>query len=105
MSKLFLGNSKRARLLVLIALQAGISLPSIPGRFGIFEYICVLALGSFGVAQPLALSYGLLLHFVVLVPTTVLGGVFFIGLGRERRRWLKRSVPSRSIRSPSMPRS
>ncbi len=47
-----------ASLLILMVLQAGISLPSAPGRFGIFEYSCILALAVYGVAQASALSYG-----------------------------------------------
>jgi uncharacterized protein (TIRG00374 family) len=74
-----------ASLLILVALQAGISIPSVPGRFGIFEYICVLALGVYGIDQATAFSYGILLHAIVMLPTTVLGLVFFAtsGLSRE----------------------
>lgn len=72
-----------AALLVLVVLQAGISLPSIPGKFGVFEYSCILALGFFGVDQALALSYGIVLHAIVLVPTTLIGLVCFwlMGIG------------------------
>jgi uncharacterized protein (TIRG00374 family) len=74
-----------ASLLILIALQAGISIPSVPGRFGIFEYICVLALGLYGIDQTTAFSYGILLHAIVMLPTTLLGLLFFAtsGLSRE----------------------
>ncbi len=66
-----------ASLLILIALQAGISIPSVPGRFGVFEYICVLALGIFGIEQTTGFSYGILLHGIVMLPTTLLGLLFF----------------------------
>ena len=33
-----------ASLLVLVAVQAGISLPSLPGKIGVFELTCILAL-------------------------------------------------------------
>ncbi len=36
-----------ASLLVLVAVQAGISLPSLPGKIGVFELTCILALGNF----------------------------------------------------------
>lgn len=62
-----------ASLLVLVVLQVGITLPSVPGRIGVFEYLCILALAVFGVAQSPALGYGLLLHLVVLIPTTLAG--------------------------------
>lgn len=60
-------------ILTLIALQIGISAPSLPGRVGIFEYACVLALQAYGVGAAAALSYGVLLHLVVYTPVLVLG--------------------------------
>lgn len=62
-----------AALLVLVALQIGISIPSVPGRIGVFEYLCVLSLAIFGVARGPGLSYGLLLHFISMLPM-ILGG-------------------------------
>ena len=59
--------------LVLIVLQAGIWIPSVPGSIGIFEYLSVLALAVFSVDRTLALSYGILLHAIVFLPTTVTG--------------------------------
>lgn len=70
-----------ASLLTLIALQAGISLPSAPGKIGVFETICVLALSVFGVGAAQGLAYGLLLHAVVLLPSTLLGLLAFWKLG------------------------
>jgi uncharacterized membrane protein YbhN (UPF0104 family) len=68
-----LGEVFQATLLVLIGLMAGIAVPSVPGRIGIFEYICVLALAVFGIKQTQALTYGILLHAVVFLPVLVLG--------------------------------
>lgn len=62
-----------AALLVLVALQVGVSLPSLPGRVGVFEYVCVLSLQSFGIDPATALSYGILLHVVVYAPVIVGG--------------------------------
>jgi uncharacterized membrane protein YbhN (UPF0104 family) len=62
-----------AALLVLMALQIGISLPSLPGRLGVFEYVCILALQSFGIDPEIGLSYGILLHVVVYLPIIVAG--------------------------------
>jgi hypothetical protein len=44
-------------MLLLISLQIGISLSSIPGNIGIFEYTCILVLTFAGVSRELALSY------------------------------------------------
>lgn len=63
-----------AALLVLVALQVGVSLPSLPGRVGVFEYVCILALQLFGIDPATALSYGILLHVVVYIPV-VAGGL------------------------------
>jgi uncharacterized protein (TIRG00374 family) len=83
-----------ASLLILIGLQAGISIPAVPGSIGLFEYICVLALSFFGVDQSLAFSYGLLLHAVVYVPMILIGVVSFwqVGLSGHRLKLLKDSA-------------
>jgi hypothetical protein len=75
-----------AQLLVLVALQVGIAVPSLPGRIGLFEYICILALGVFGISISEAFSYGLLLHVVVMVPTLLSGwaGLLILGLDRKQ---------------------
>ena len=62
-----------AALLVLIGAQASFVLPAAPGRVGIFEYVCILALTVFGIEQSLGLGYGLALHAVVSLPVAVLG--------------------------------
>ena len=73
-------------LLLLILLQIGITLPSIPTRIGLFEYICILALAVFGISQPLALSYGLVLHGMVMLPIVFIGVIFSWRLGLPSRR-------------------
>jgi hypothetical protein len=61
------------------------SLPSVPGRIGIFEYLCVLALGVFNIPESTAFSYGILLHVVALLPQTVIGLVFLGIMGTTKR--------------------
>jgi uncharacterized protein (TIRG00374 family) len=70
-----------APILVLIALQISLSLPSIPGNIGVFEYLCILSLAFFGIAQSPALSYGILLHLIALLPQTLIGLLFVAILG------------------------
>jgi hypothetical protein len=65
-----------AALLVLVAVQASVSVPSLPAGLGVFEYLCVLSLALFGVDRLVALSYGFTLHLLVLGPSTLLGGLF-----------------------------
>ena len=73
-----------AALLVMVALQAVFSLPSAPGKLGIFEYICVLSLAVFALDQSGALSYGILLHAIGYLPVIALGFVFLWSLGFSR---------------------
>ena len=68
-------------LLVLVGLIAGITIPSMPGKIGVFEYVCILCLGLFNIPQPAALSYGILLHGVVYIPIIVAGLFSMLSLG------------------------
>lgn len=60
-----------AAAVLLAVLQAGISVPSIPGRIGLFQYLCILSLGLFGVEEAFGLSYGILLQAIVFIPPTL----------------------------------
>lgn len=71
---------------VLIVLQAGISLPSVPGRIGIFQYLCVLALAVFAIDATNALSYGVLLHAIVFLPPMLAGIIALYGPGPGWKR-------------------
>jgi glycosyltransferase 2 family protein len=62
-----------AALLLLIVLQAGITLPSTPGSLGVFEYLCIICLALYGVDRSTAFSYGVLLHGVVMLPPIPVG--------------------------------
>ncbi len=59
-----------AALFLLAALMVGGTVPT-PGRLGLFEGICVLSLGLFGVSGDLALAVGLVLHGVVMGPPLI----------------------------------
>jgi hypothetical protein len=71
-----MGLSLAAALFLLAVLQVGVAVPSAPGKLGVFHYLCVLALGVFGVAKESAIAYAVLLHVVVFVPPSLLGAVF-----------------------------
>lgn len=58
--------------LLLIVLQVGVAVPSLPGRIGVFEGLVVVALALFGVGYDVAFSYGLILHLAVFVPPIAL---------------------------------
>ena len=74
-----------AAFVVMVVLQVGTSVPSTPGKIGIFQYLAVLALAPFGVAREPALTYGVLLHVVGFGPLVALGGLWsWTGLAAKR---------------------
>jgi len=62
-----------AALMLLVVLQMGVAVPSLPGRVGIFEGLCIVVLALFGVSRDTAFAVGLVLHVVVFVPPILLG--------------------------------
>ena len=70
-----IGTPWIAAVLVLVVLQIGISLSTVPATLGVFEYLCVLSLAVFGVGEVQALGFGIVLHALVLLP--ILVGLFF----------------------------
>ncbi|MGQ9711028.1 MAG: lysylphosphatidylglycerol synthase transmembrane domain-containing protein, partial [Anaerolineae bacterium] len=75
--------SAAAALFLLAALMVGGTVPT-PGRLGLFEGICVLSLGLFGVPAGLALAVGLVLHAVVMGPPLVGAALLAAWPGRSR---------------------
>ena len=71
-------------LFLLVVLMAGVSVPSIPGRFGVFHYLTVVSLALFGIPKDLALVSGIVLHLIIYIPTVIVGSY---GLLRERTPW------------------
>jgi uncharacterized membrane protein YbhN (UPF0104 family) len=76
-------------LFLLAVLQLGVAVPSVPGRFGVFEGLCLLTLAVFGVEANLALAYGVMLHGVVLLPPLFLGLWWLIRLNWPARQTIK----------------
>ena len=77
-----------AALFLLIVLQVGIAVPSVPGKLGVFQYLCILALAPFGVDKSMALTYSVLLYLIGFGPLLVLGA-FFIWWESLRKRRMK----------------
>ena len=77
-----------AAMLLMAVLQLGVAVPSLPGRVGIFEGLCIVVLAPFSVGYETAFAVGLALHAVTFLPPILLG-LFFI--------WhLRNPAPSRS---------
>jgi len=69
-------------LFLLAVLQAGVAVPSTPGKIGVFHYLCMLALSVFLVPAATGLAYGLILHFLVV------GGLsMWAAIALWRRSW------------------
>jgi hypothetical protein len=75
-----------ASLLLLSVLQmsAVVPVPTLPGRMGLFHYLCVLSLSIFGVGREASMSYALILHVLVYAPMMV-GGP--LGMWAWGLRW------------------
>jgi glycosyltransferase 2 family protein len=58
-------------LFLLVVLQAGVAVPSTPGKIGVFHYLCMIALSVFGIPTTIGLAYGLTLHALVVGGTSI----------------------------------
>jgi uncharacterized protein (TIRG00374 family) len=74
-----------AGVLVTVAINLSLVLPSSPAALGVFEAATVIALRAFDVPQAEALSYALVLHLVNLLPFLAIG-IGLLGPGVLRRR-------------------
>jgi uncharacterized protein (TIRG00374 family) len=59
----------------------GVSLPSSPGFFGVFEALAKVALALYAVDAGAAVSWAITFHIVSFIPITVIGAVYFVRLG------------------------
>lgn len=67
---------------LLAVLQAGVAVPSTPGKIGVFHYLCIVSLAVFHVPATMGLAYGLVLHALVV------GGVsLWAAAALWRRSW------------------
>lgn len=62
--------------LLLVVLQVGSSIPTSPGRIGVFHYLCILTLSLIAVDRSRALGFALVLHLIVYTPMIILGTLF-----------------------------
>lgn len=72
-----------ASMFVLFVLLTGINIISVPGQIGIFQYLCILSLGVFGIDQVSALSFGIVLHLLILTPMVLAGIASLFSLGLD----------------------
>lgn len=60
---------------LLVVLQAGVAVPSTPGKIGVFQVLCRWSLGLFGVPPAQGVAYGILLYLAAPVLLMVAGAV------------------------------
>lgn len=58
---------------LVVVLQLGTSLVSVPGNLGVFHYLTVVTLAAWGVPESTALAAAIVLHLVSQAPKVVLG--------------------------------
>ena len=75
-----------AAILVTVAINLSLVLPSSPAALGVFEAATIIALNAFDVPHAEALSYALVLHVLNLVPFLVIGAVLLGPSALRRRR-------------------
>ena len=59
-------------LVLLVVLQVGTAVVSVPGNVGVFHYLTVVTLAAWDVPQPTAVAVAIVLHIVSLGPKVVL---------------------------------
>jgi uncharacterized protein (TIRG00374 family) len=62
-------------------LGLGSTIPAAPGFIGTYHWLAASALGLFGVAQPDAVAFAVILHAAWFVPTTVIGVALLVRRG------------------------
>lgn len=60
---------------LLAVLQAGIAVPSSPGKIGVFQYLCQLTLAWFGFEPEAGFAVGILLYAVAPLTLMIVGGL------------------------------
>ena len=75
-----------AAILVTVAINLSLVLPSSPAALGVFEAATIIALNAFDVPHAEALSYALVLHLLNLVPFLLIGAVLLGPSALRRNR-------------------
>lgn len=81
-----------AALLLQGLIAIGVSVPSAPGFFGVFEYLGQQGLAIYGVDAVRATSWAIGYHIITFLPITIIGLYYFARLGLHFRE-LERTEP------------
>ena len=85
--------------LLLVALQIGSRiLPGVPlGGIGVFQYISVQALALYDIQAELAVSFGLVLYFIVMFPGALLGAIYLYRMHDSLRRLEREAMAAKGV--------
>jgi uncharacterized membrane protein YbhN (UPF0104 family) len=64
-----------AALVLLVVLQIGTAVVSVPGNVGVFHFLTVVTLAAWDIPRPAAVATAVVLHVVALGPKIVLGAI------------------------------
>lgn len=70
-----------ASLVVLVVTTISILVPSSPGYVGTYHWLCMIALGLFGIPESAALGFAIVIHAVSMIPVAFVGVVFALREG------------------------
>jgi len=65
-------------ILVLVAINLAIAIPSTPSHVGTFEFACILAYTFLGVDKNVGLLVAVTFHLLQVLPVTLVGGALFL---------------------------
>lgn len=68
-------------LFLMLALNIGIILPTLPAALGIYQACTILVFSQYGLAKSVALGYSFFIQAVELIPISILGLIFFLNMG------------------------
>lgn len=94
-----------AALLVQGLIAIGVSVPSAPGFFGVFEYIGQQGLGLYGVDAARATSWAVGFHILTYIPITLIGIYYFARLGLHFRDLSRAEARAGNAPEPKDPAS
>jgi hypothetical protein len=80
--------SMMAAFILLLLLKAGSVPPSLPGKLGTVNLVTAFALSLYGVSEPVAVGYAVVLYVVTLLPKVLIGAVY----AADRSLWLRSSL-------------
>lgn len=69
-------------LFIIVAVGLGTMIPSSPGYIGTYEFFAINALATIGIHDSSALGFTLTLHILLLLGTSIIGGLCLAGSGQ-----------------------